>query len=196
MDRCLLLWRDPTTQEPTVQAVAAIDCVQKIGNKRLKFHMNAGRVESNGAPVDNNLRGLFQQLDSRRYELIFHPWSNHEEFIEVASQMDIAMQISFSETFNIVGADQVTQGVAFVGCDEVPWYTQGPVSFNDAQDIRDRLLDAYENPVRNVKINQYDLTKYVEASERTWPVIHGSGALRCCLRRNRTLSTKGPNIWS
>ena len=151
------------------QAVAAVDFVQKIGaGKRLRLHMNTGRVEGNGMPVDHNLRGLFQQLNPTRYELVFHTWMNHEKFLEVASQMDIAMQVSFSETFNIVGADQVTQGVPFLGCDEIPWYTQGPVAVNDAQEIRDRLLDIYEHPIRNAKINQHDLTKYVEASERTW----------------------------
>ncbi len=39
---------------------------------------------------------------------------------------------------------------------------------NDTQNIRDHLLNIYEQPIRNAKINQYDLTKYVEASEKTW----------------------------
>jgi hypothetical protein len=152
-----------------IQAVAAVDFIQKLGaNKRLRLHMNSGRVEGNGLPVDHNLRGLFQQLNPNRYELFLHKWMNHETFIDVVSQMDIAMQVSFSETFNIVGADQVAQGIPFIGCNEIPWYTQGPVSMNDAQEIRDHLLNAYENPIRNTKINQYDLTKYVQASEQTW----------------------------
>lgn len=157
-----------------IQAVAAIDFVQRVGaGKRLKFHMNTGRVESNGMPVDNNLRGLFQQMDPSRYELIFHQWSDREAFMAVAREMDIGMQASFSETFNIVGADQVIQGVPFVGCDEVPWFTQGPIALNSAQEIRDHLLTAYENPIRNVKINQYDLKRYVDASERTWLAFIG-----------------------
>jgi hypothetical protein len=151
-----------------IQLVAAVDFVQKVGCKRLKFHVNTGRIESNGMPVDHNLRGLAQQLDPSRYELIFHHWANHEDFLSLSSEMDIAMQVSFSETFNIVGADQVVQGVPFLGCDEIPWYTQGPVLTNNAQDIRDHLLNIYEQPIRNVKINQYDLTKYVEDSEKTW----------------------------
>jgi hypothetical protein len=151
-----------------IQAVAAVDFVQKVGKKRLKFHMNTGRVEANGMPVDQNLRGLFGQLDPSRYELILHTWTSHEDFMSLSSDMDIAMQISFSETFNIVGADQVVQGIPFLGCDEIPWFTQGPVSMNDAKDIRDHLLNIYEQPIRNAKINQYDLTKYVEASERAW----------------------------
>ena len=111
-----------------VQAVAAVDFVQKIGKKRLKFHMNTGRVETNGMPVDNNLRGLFDQLDPNRYELIFHKWASHEDFMSLSSEMDISMQASFSETFNIVGADQVVQVFPSLGCDEILWFTQGPVS--------------------------------------------------------------------
>jgi hypothetical protein len=151
-----------------LQVVAAVDFVQKIGPKRLKLHLNAGRVESNGAPVDRNLRGLATQLDPNRYEIIFHKWTSHERFMSVCADMDIAMQVSFSETFNIVGADQVASGVPFLGSDEIPWFTQGPVSFNDAQNIRDHLLDTYEQPVRNAKINQFDLARYVETSERIW----------------------------
>jgi hypothetical protein len=152
-----------------IQAIAALDFVQKIGaGKRLKFHMNIGRVESNGTPVDYNLRGLFQHLDPARYELILHHWADHEAFLAIASEMDIAMQVSFSETFNIVGADQVAQGIPFLGSDDIPWYTQGPVSLNDAKEIRDHMLNIYEQPVRNAKINQYDLTKYVENSASIW----------------------------
>ena len=88
--------------------------------------------------------------------------------MSLSSEMDISMQVSFSETFNIVGADQVVQGIPFLGCDEIPWFTQGPVSLNDTRDIRDHLLNIYEHPIKNAKINQYDLTKYVEASEQTW----------------------------
>lgn len=151
-----------------LQLVSAVDFVQRVGCKRLKFHVNAGRIETSGMPVDRNLRGLAQHLDPKKYELIFHKWASHEKFTALAEGMDIAMQVSFSETFNIVGADQVVNGVAFLGCDDIPWYSQGPVCTNDVKSISDNLAEIYENPVRNTKINQYDLTKYSESSEKIW----------------------------
>ena len=31
------------------------------------------------------------------------------------------MQVSFSETFNIVTADMITQGIPIIGSSEIPW---------------------------------------------------------------------------
>ena len=102
-----------------MQALAAIKLAERIG-KTLLFHINAGRTETKGEPVLNNLRGLFHQLYDRGHKLIEHEWTEREEFIQLCAKMDIGMQVSFSETFNIVGADIISQGVPLVGSAEIP----------------------------------------------------------------------------
>jgi hypothetical protein len=103
-----------------VQAVAAIEFAEKLG-KTVNFHVNAGRVEMNGSPVLNNLKGLFQQVYDRGHRMTMHKWTPQDKFLELCHTMDIGMQVSFSETFNIVSADLLSQGVPVVGSEEIPW---------------------------------------------------------------------------
>ena len=79
------------------------------------------------------------------------------------------MQVSYSETFNIVGADQISMGVPLLGSKEIPWipeqYTAEP---NDLKEIIQGLHEIYKNPIDNVLQLQYSLTKYTEQSKRIW----------------------------
>jgi hypothetical protein len=86
------------------QAVAALSFASDAG-LHLHFHINASRVEGNGGSILKNLRGLF--ANAPRHDLVEHPWMSHQDFLEVMAQMDMALQVSFSETFNIVSADAV-----------------------------------------------------------------------------------------
>jgi hypothetical protein len=152
-----------------LQAFAAIDFANQIG-KKLRFHVNAGRIEMNGSPVINNLKGLFQQLDGTGHELVNHQWRPREEFLELCAEMDIGLQVSFSETFNIVGADLVSQGVPLIGTEEdIPWavhaFCADPTS---SSDIVSKLHSTYKMPWINVKANQWSLTSYTSKTAKIW----------------------------
>lgn len=99
------------------QALAAIAFAELEG-KLLSFHINGTRVEQRGENVLRNLRALFEDSP---HELVEHRWYHHEDFLEVASKMDIGMQVSFSESFNIVTADMVTAGVPVIASDDIEW---------------------------------------------------------------------------
>ena len=99
------------------QAMAAIEFVEQIG-KTLRFHINGTRIEQSGDNVLRNIQALFEHSE---HELIEHKWYKHSEFLEVASKMDIGMQVSFSESFNIVTADFVTAKVPIVASDDISW---------------------------------------------------------------------------
>jgi len=43
----------------------------------------------------------------------------HNDFIRVVKSMDIGMQVSLSESFNIVAADFVSNGVPLVGSPDI-----------------------------------------------------------------------------
>ena len=151
-----------------VQAIAAIEFAQNIG-KKLRFHINAGRIEMNGGPVINNLKGLFQQLSGRDFELINHQWRPRDQFLELCSQMDIGLQVSFSETFNIVGADLISQGVPIVGSVEIPWAaTKWCADPTDSTDIAQCLASAYRWSRTNVRYNQISLKKYTNHTKDIW----------------------------
>lgn len=99
------------------QALAAIDFAQGL-DKKLRFHINSSRVEQNGNNVLRNLEALFEYS---QHELIHHRWYKHNDFLKAVSQMDMCMQVSFSESFNIVTADSVTAQVPVVCSEDISW---------------------------------------------------------------------------
>jgi len=65
---------------------------------------------------------------------------DHADFTKLTGTMDMVMQVSNSETFNIVAADAVSQHVPVLVSDEIPWldseYQANP---NDVQEIAVQL---------------------------------------------------------
>jgi hypothetical protein len=151
-----------------LQAFGAIEFADSIG-KKLRFHINAGRIEMQGGPVVNNLMGLFQQISDRGHQMINHQWRDRDGFLELCAEMDIGLQVSFSETFNIVGADIISQGVPIVASNEIPWAVSGfTADPTNSADIADKLKFAYNWPKLNVKTNQWSLEHYTNQSAQTW----------------------------
>jgi hypothetical protein len=99
-----------------IQAVAAQEFAEQR-NLRLNFHINSTRIEGG----DNVLKNLIALFKGSPHQLIQHPWTNHETFLKTLTTMDIGMQVSFSETFNIVAADMVATGLPIVVSPEVFW---------------------------------------------------------------------------
>ena len=116
-----------------IQAIAAIEWARS-NNYLLCFHINASRVEQGGGAVLKNIRALFSGLE--REKLVEHDWVSPTHFKEVLSMMDICMQVSLSETFNIVSADAVSLGIPIVVSSEVGWADDQCVANpNDTDDI-------------------------------------------------------------
>lgn len=126
-----------------IQAVAAINYSVEH-NKTLRFHINSGRIESGGLPVISNLRALFK--NNHKSSLIEHEWMPHNKFLGVLSTMDVSLQVSFSETFNIVTADAVAMHVPVVVSSDISWvssrYQANPL---DSDDISEKMYLATRN---------------------------------------------------
>ena len=99
-----------------IQAVAAIGYADKFA-KTLNFHMNS-RYEQNGQQVIKNIRDAFK---GTKHNLIEHAWLDHVEFTKLVSTMDIGLQVSMSESFNIVSADFVAMNVPIVVSEDIEW---------------------------------------------------------------------------
>lgn len=94
------------------QAMWAIRFAEDVEKCPLALHVNISEHEqSKTEPVLKNMRSL---LSGSHHRLIEHPWMPHPEFLSLVKQMDLGLQVSFSETFNIVAADHVSQGVPIV----------------------------------------------------------------------------------
>lgn len=151
-----------------VQALAAVKFAESIG-KKLRFHINGDRVEQKGGPILHNLEGMFMQLSSSGHELINHEWAPREDFLKTCRKMDIGMQVSFSETFNIVGADIISQGVPLVASNEIPWANK--IFCGKAADINTifrSLWLTYMFPKINTTTNQIFLNSYTNKTRNIW----------------------------
>jgi hypothetical protein len=150
-----------------VQAIAAVEFANSI-NKKLRFHVNAGRIEMQGGPAVHNLKGLFQHLYDQGHILINHEWTPREKFLKLCSEMDLGMQCNFSETFNIVGADLVSQGVPLIGSKEIPWQVAGLCDPTESHDIVKGLHNGYSSPRLNVVLNQWFMKRYTNKTKVIW----------------------------
>ena len=82
------------------QAMGAIMYANRKGLK-LKFHCNMSRTDG-GEEIKQALMGLFAMHPN--HSLVSIPWMNHHDFIEYCRDMELGLQVSMSETFNIVAA--------------------------------------------------------------------------------------------
>jgi len=123
-----------------LQAIAALKVGEEL-NRKMYFHINGSRLEMNGSNILKNLRALFD--NNPLGELVEEPWANHEDFKKRLQGMDAVMQVSYSETFNIVGADAVDVGVPLISSSELQWSNKMyQADFNDVNDIAEKLKRA------------------------------------------------------
>ena len=158
-----------------VQAIASIDFARKK-HKNLNFHINIARLEDNGNATLKSIRGLFNNIDKNKYKLVEHGWLNHNDFLKLVATMDIGLQASFTESFNIVAADFVSRGVPIVVSKEIDWMPQAFWARpTDAEEIR----EAMESVLfgfgfwRKASYAYKSLQEYNEKSRRIWVRVFG-----------------------
>lgn len=115
------------------QAYAAITLAEERGDQ-LRFVINASRVETNGAPVLKNIRGLFADAGPQ-FKLMELPWLDRPEFLDFCTKMDLGMQVSMSESYNLVAANLIGMGVPVVTSHAVrfvhPYFQADPGNVRD-----------------------------------------------------------------
>jgi hypothetical protein len=152
-----------------IQAFAAVQLAQSL-NKKLRFHINASRREGGGDKPLKNVRAYFRDLGVD-YQLVEHDWMSHVDFKRLVSTMDIGMQVSFSETFNIVTADFVDMDVPVVVSDEIKWMPHWfKADMTETQQIVNKMLFAlaWKKYLPWLNVNKKALHKYVEKSADVW----------------------------
>jgi len=151
-----------------LQAAAALQFAEEE-KKFLHFHVNGSRTEQGGDNPLKNLRDLFAAAPSVA-ELVEHPWMAYQEFLGVLPQIDIGMQVAFTETFNIVTADMVCAGVPVVVSPEIRWCSR--LSQAQATDSRSmvRAMRRVTGPLGGLArwLNLRGLRRYARRSERVW----------------------------
>ena len=120
-----------------IQSIAAVEFAERR-NQKLRFHINVARIEDAGNSCLNSIRGFFKHLDPSRFQLVEHGWLDHDDFLKLVKTMDLGMQVSFTESFNIVAADFVSCGIPIVVSKEISWM---PKSYWASETNVDHIVD-------------------------------------------------------
>jgi len=147
------------------QAVAAIEYAERAA-ETLYFHMNGTRTEQGGASVLANIVALFANT---KHKLILHPWLDHDAFLALLARMDLAMAVSFSETFCITAADAVNVGLPLVCSDQVPFAdSRSIVSTTDTVAMAQRIDSLVGGGLVSKFLNRRNLANYSAKSRKIW----------------------------
>jgi hypothetical protein len=149
------------------QAIYCIEFANKL-NKVLHLHVNVSEYESNEtSPVLKNLRAIFKNT---KHKLIEHTWMPHQDFIELVKQMDLGIQLTFTETFNIVAADFVANEVPIIVSKEIDFvHGAATVDISNRKEVLDALHDAYNQKHTGLhKLNTHLLKEHNKKAEHTW----------------------------
>lgn len=148
-----------------LQALAAIEFAKDAG-MHLRFHINGTRVEVGGDPVLKNLRQLFAGIKDA--ELVESKWNEPEDFLKLLECIDIGMQVSMTETFNVVCADYVTAGIPVVASKEVAWLSDiCKAKDDDINDIVEKMI-IVDGSAEIVFENQKCLLEYSAVAQDAW----------------------------
>lgn len=132
--------------------------------KLLRFHINS-RVDNGGS---GGYRNVVDAISNMGAILVEHPWEERTTFLQSLRDVDLLLQISMSETFNIVAADSTLVGTPILVSNEIPWAAP---PFADPQNV-DQSLKTLETIWANRSLftqnNQRGLQRYHRESERRW----------------------------
>lgn len=146
------------------QALSAILFAEKR-NASVHFYINYSRIEQRGESILKNIRALFELT---RHKLIEIEWLEHDDFVKVISQMDACMQVSFTETFNIVTADCIAANVPVVVSKEIDWLNCRKADPNNTTDIANVIDYVIKNKGELIEDNVHDLSNYNHAATLKW----------------------------
>lgn len=148
-----------------IQAVAAISYGDQY-NISINYHINSSRIEQAGASVLKNIRNLFYNT---RHLLIEHGWTDHEDFTNTIRQMDLGLQVSYTESFNIVSADFVHCGVPIIVSPDISWQYSGlKVDPNNEEAIVDKIYEVLKRRGRFISKQTTALSNYNKKAVKVW----------------------------
>jgi hypothetical protein len=102
----------------TTAAAAALMLARKRGCD-LEFSVSVENDTMGGVAVLDALRKMFADL--KWAKLVERPWEDWATFRQTVSGMDLCLQVSMTETFNITTADAVAEGVPCVVSPCIEW---------------------------------------------------------------------------
>lgn len=127
-------------QKNVLTAAAGAVAISRLLDRPVELWINSGREEGGVGTLLNALRQLTMNVPG--FEVKHSPWAPWDKFKEVVRSMDLLIQISYTESFNMVTADGISVGVPSVVSDAIDWAPK------DWKAISDDALDVARVGVR------------------------------------------------
>lgn len=160
-----------------LSAAAAALMIAQQRDCDLEFHINVGREEHSGKGVWHAMLQLFRDVPYAT--LVPVPWSDWPDFRRKVAHMDLAMQPSMTETFNLVTADAAAEGIPSVVGMAIEWVPrdwQAEVdSVADIARVGSSLLSDRFAGERGLAA----LKRYADNAERAWLAWLGRQPFDC-----------------
>ena len=119
-------------------AAAAATVMKQALDVPVELHMSAG-----GEGCKSTTLSAIEQMTENipNFRLIRHGWETWDKFIKLVGSMDLMIQVSYTESFNMVTADGISRGVPVVVSPVINW---APESWKaDPDDVMDIASTGY-----------------------------------------------------
>lgn len=150
------------------QALCAMKACDDLG-KKLYFHITADiHAENATNPVVKNLEELFK---NSQHKLVKHDWKDNDDFIDLIEKMDMGMQLSYTESFNIVTADFINCDVPIIVGESIWWM---PNILKTSTIDYDAVVKKFISVYRNLDsgfirlLMRRSLSRYNKESKKVW----------------------------
>lgn len=130
-------------QKNFMTAAAAALAVHQMVGVPVELHMSTGG-EGDGGSVSRAITEMCERVPG--FTLIRHLWEPWEKFIEVIAKMDVMIQPSYTESFNMITADGIFVGVPSVVSTAITWVpTKWRADSDDALDVAQTCIQLLED---------------------------------------------------
>jgi glycosyltransferase involved in cell wall biosynthesis len=154
-------------------AAAAAVAIQAQLGVPVELHMSTGGEGDQGLTAP-----AIDQMCEGKVKVIRHPWMFWDNFIQLIAAMDLLIQVSYTESFNMVTADGISVGVPSVVSPAIYWappsWKAEPDNALDVADTGVRLLTNSETRsegIEYLRAHNEDSLKYWDRfllGERSW----------------------------
>jgi hypothetical protein len=147
---------------------AAMEIANELGAKT-EIWINGGRNDG-GKDSAETIRRSIRNLTDGMPNIVLRElnWASWDQFKRVVGTMNLLVQASYSESFNIVTADGVSEGVASVVSSAIDWAPQSwQADVDDADDIARVGIGILNDPEAAVK-GLESLKKHNKVGEMEW----------------------------